>query len=811
MKYLYFFLATFLATTVYTQSLEQIVHYGNSGQETPFSIVVDSEGSVITTGQILDTCSLDPLNPQLQYISNGDVDIYVSKIDSNGVFQWGHSFGNISGDAGSFVTIDPNGNICVFGNFKHTVDFDPGIGVAELSSNYSEGFFLKLDTDGNFISVQKLSNQRPMDAVFDSNGNMYLTGRYFVPSSQSSTDLDPGTGVALFTSEGGEDIYISKFDPSGQFIWAGVFGSCANDPGGKVTLSPNEQFVYIGGAFCNSAWSASDYSAIVDVDPTTGTQNVDFSSSGKSYLTKLSSQGDFIWCNTGSDYLVDFKCDPSGNIYTVGTINGPIDVDPSAEEYIAFSYYMGSYVNKFSDDGTFIWNKIFDGSDGYYGGARNIEIDNQGNILMVGYSSGDLIAFPDVSGFTLEENYPGIENKIHLIKLNSQGHVVWGKLFEAIWGHLYPTDMAILSEGSLYMTGYFSKADFDNMNPNGIIECFAGSVDAFLVKLNGCPDYTIETYTVCDSLTWIDGITYYNSNNTATYNLLSETGCDSTIQLNLTVLHADSLNANIITLPTNGSFPYGAVVADINEGVPNYLVVSDIEDPSFVNQNYVGTGYSEGLYDLHITDQCGNQIHAPFIIVADSNYQFNNSFLDSLFSDTLGYLMENCVIDYSSIDSAYIDSVILNGSNVMVIWNIIDNSGTHIDTTEYLIQNPNGFGTYVFQLSLYCSTKSTDQFYTANDAYFLDGLPIGGELNVLESEYYFKISLVPNPTHSDVSIYFEGENGKLKLVDSQGKVLTHIDGITNGQKISLEKYQAGLYYFLVETTLGTAVKKLIKE
>ena len=41
----------------------------------------------------------------------------------------------------------------------------------------------------------------------------------------------------------------------------------------------------------------------------------------------------------------------------------------------------------------------------------------------------------------------------------------------------------------------------------------------------------------CDSLTWIDGITYTASNNTATDTLTNAAGCDSIVTLDLTIYH----------------------------------------------------------------------------------------------------------------------------------------------------------------------------------------------------------------------------------------------------------------------------------
>lgn len=45
----------------------------------------------------------------------------------------------------------------------------------------------------------------------------------------------------------------------------------------------------------------------------------------------------------------------------------------------------------------------------------------------------------------------------------------------------------------------------------------------------------VDVQTACDSYTWIDGNTYTSSNNTAVWTTANAVGCDSTIQLNLTI------------------------------------------------------------------------------------------------------------------------------------------------------------------------------------------------------------------------------------------------------------------------------------
>lgn len=52
------------------------------------------------------------------------------------------------------------------------------------------------------------------------------------------------------------------------------------------------------------------------------------------------------------------------------------------------------------------------------------------------------------------------------------------------------------------------------------------------------PTETVDIRTACDSLVWVDGNTYYEDNDGATYTYRLASGCDSVVRLSLTVLHS---------------------------------------------------------------------------------------------------------------------------------------------------------------------------------------------------------------------------------------------------------------------------------
>src|SRR5690606_31345386 len=102
-----------------------------------------------------------------------------------------------------------------------------------------------------------------------------------------------------------------------------------------------------------------------------------------------------------------------------------------------------------------------------------------------------------------------------------------------------------------------------------------------------------DIISACDSLTWIDGITYFASNNTATFNIVNgnAVGCDSLVTLNLTI---NTVNTTI----TNSSPTLTANQAGANyrwlDCDNNYAVIS-----GEVNQSYTATG--NGNFAVEIT------------------------------------------------------------------------------------------------------------------------------------------------------------------------------------------------------------------
>lgn len=323
------------------------------------------------------------------------------------------------------------------------------------------------------------------------------------------------------------------------------------------------------------------------------------------------------------------------------------------------------------------------------------------------------------------------------------------------------------------------------------------------------PTYGTDVQNVCDSLAWIDGITYYSNNTTATYIIPNVAGCDSIITLNLTIIPAQPLTIeNSFSLPSDANNCIGQAAitvsgnADFELNVDNGL------------QIVITSGYSvldnlcPGVHDLKITDNCGDTLHATLLIPVDSNYVYNNPYLDSMAVDSLGATVSNCTIYYNSIDTAYIDSIWSVGNIVNVIWNIVDANGSNYDTSSYVLNNGNGV--YLLQLSVFCPNKAFGDYFAVSQAiYFENGSVF---ITGIDEKDLHPISIHPNPTNDYISITSANHDIKRIIIyDLYGKELQNEVQNGNTYLINLNDKPAGIYLFNIITTKGEVTKRVVKQ
>ncbi|MEN7548789.1 SBBP repeat-containing protein [Rapidithrix thailandica] len=372
---------------------------GGSSYDHGYSIAVDPEGNVYTTGYFRETVDFDPGPGTSNLTAIGLYDIFVQKLDGEGNFVWAKSMGGVGNDYGESIAVDAEGNVYTTGSFYETVDFDPGPGASHLTSNGSNDIFVqKLDGEGNFVwakSMGEVGNDFGESIAVDAEGNVYTTGSFY-----ETVDFDPGPGTSNLTAIGDSDIFVQKLDVEGNFVWAKSMGRSSDDNGFSIAVDA-EGNVYTTGYFYGT----------VDFDPGPGSNHLTANGGWDIFVQKLDGEGNFVWARSiggrGNDYGESIAVDPEGNVYTTGSFNEKGDVYTTTGflgEAVDFTSNGDSdiFVQKLDVEGNFVWAKSMGGSRDDKGSS--IAVDPEGNIYTTGYFEGTVDFDPGPGSSNLTSN-----------------------------------------------------------------------------------------------------------------------------------------------------------------------------------------------------------------------------------------------------------------------------------------------------------------------------------------------------------------------------------------------------------------------
>jgi hypothetical protein len=354
---------------------------GTGNLEAGLQIIVDAYGNVYSTGYFDGMAYFDSVVGIYNLSSAGDFDVFVQKMDANGNLLWAKSFGGTSYDNGTSIGLDKFGNVYTTGLFQGTADFDPGVGIFNLTSaGDGDVFVQKMDANGNFIWAKSFGGTGT-DYVFsiavDTTGHIYTTG-YF----DDTSDFDPGTGIFNLASAGNDDVFVQKMDDNGNFLWAKSFGGNSYDRGNSVALDAAGN-VYVKGYFAGT----------VDFDSGVGTYNLTSAGINETFIQKMDTNGNFIWAKSFgatsnlNGIVQSMALDVMGNVYSTGNFEGTADFDPGVG--IVNLTSLGNsdvFVQKMDVNGNFIWAKSFGGTGYDYGGQ--IAVDDSENVYTIGNFDG---------------------------------------------------------------------------------------------------------------------------------------------------------------------------------------------------------------------------------------------------------------------------------------------------------------------------------------------------------------------------------------------------------------------------------------
>jgi hypothetical protein len=630
----FFFLLIFAS---HGQSLRWASRFGSFNNDEGCSITTDKDGNVYTTGWFMGTADFDPGNNWYNLVSAGgniNANAFIQKLDSQKNFIWAKRLGGMDGATGRTITVDDSKNVFTTGEFYETADFDPGIDTFNLiASGGRKCYISKLDSNGNFLwakTIGGIYNIGFSSIKADLNGNLYLTGGF-----KDTIDFDPDTGVYILPSAGGADIFILKLNGNGNFVWAKRIGDLYDEASAALTIDLFSNIIINGTA---------------DFDPNGGV----YSLSGYEdvFILKLDSSGNFIWAKSFGGPFVDaataVTIDSNDNVYTTGYFRYSADFNPDTGVYSLYGIGQDDiFISKLDSAGTFVWAKSIGGISMDEG--CGIMVDQKENVYTTGYFA-DTADFDPGPGFyslftNSNSNFDG-----YISKLDINGNFVWARKFGGN-NSTYGIALAIDPFENIYVTGMFSGVS-DFYPPYSFNLYAAGGVDIFIAKYGHCYDNSSsQNLTRCNDYLSPSGNHLWSSSGFYTDTISNIGGCDSVININLTITSVDTsviqigdtikaiastatyqwIDCNNNYLPINGetgkifipSYNGSFAVKVIENGCTDtsncYNITSVAISNMFINEFYIANAVSTGVVyivfgeqqediDITIIDSMGQKI-----------------------------------------------------------------------------------------------------------------------------------------------------------------------------------------------------------
>ena len=126
-------------------------------------------------------------------------------------------------DIGYALDVHPaSQSVYVGGNFAGLVDFDPGDTIdVHVADGPSDAFVVRYDLSGTYYWSKAIGG-----FMFDvvgaigvrSDGTLYVGGN-FMSTEEFPVDFDPGPGVDEIWSTGFYQLFLSKYDSNGNYLW----------------------------------------------------------------------------------------------------------------------------------------------------------------------------------------------------------------------------------------------------------------------------------------------------------------------------------------------------------------------------------------------------------------------------------------------------------------------------------------------------------------------------------------------------------------------------------------------------------------
>ncbi|HEX9664684.1 MAG TPA: SBBP repeat-containing protein, partial [Patescibacteria group bacterium] len=460
-------MGSFTVDTTVAAGLVYSSYLGGSSGEQVDDIIVDTAGNAYVTGHTF-SANFPTTTGAFDTSSNGDIDVFVSKIDANGdVLIYSTYLGGSNSEQETSQTnglaVDSSNNVYITGSTE-SADFPTQNPFQAANAGGFDAFVTKLSADGSSLIYSTFLGGSDVDngfgIVVDISNQAYVTGETI------SNDF-PTQNPFQANNAGFRNVFITKFSADGSSLdYSTYLGGSNSESGFDIALDSSNNAYVTGRAESVDFPTQNPFQAVkgagVDV-----------------FITKLSSTGMSLVYSTylgGSSQDVGngIVVDSSNNAYITGETSS-LDF-PTQNPYQAVGTGGDVFITKLSSTGTSLVYSTYLGGNGSDLGNR-IAIDSSNNAYVTGYTES--------TNFPTQDPYQaafagGTGADVFVTKLSASGNslsystYLGGTLNDIGYG------IDIDSSGNIYVGGFTFSSNFPTASFQGAI---GGVFDGFVSKL----------------------------------------------------------------------------------------------------------------------------------------------------------------------------------------------------------------------------------------------------------------------------------------------------------------------------------------
>ena len=220
--------------TAQNPTWEWVTQLGDQSNESIKAMVIDDDGNFHLAGNFSNQFQIADTTLEAQ----GNTDFYLLKLDKNRNLLWAVQGGGAFADLVEDIQVDDLGNIYCVGSFFVNATFEDTLLVD--SKNSKAIFILKYSPFGKLIwakQIEGTSFKIASALAIDQDSNIVLTG-YFEDSLKIADTTLATNGFA--------DMYVSKLSANGEMLWVNSIGMSGEFKPVDVDIDTENRIIVAG-------------------------------------------------------------------------------------------------------------------------------------------------------------------------------------------------------------------------------------------------------------------------------------------------------------------------------------------------------------------------------------------------------------------------------------------------------------------------------------------------------------------------------------------------------------------------------------